>query len=53
LTAKHTRADLIRSLLEGVSYSLKDCLEIIENMGVTVESVRVSGEAREADSGGN
>ena len=43
LTAKHTRADLIRSLLEGVSYSQKDCLDIIEGMGVTVESVRVSG----------
>jgi xylulokinase len=43
LTAKHTRADLIRSLLEGVSYSQKDCLEIIEQMGVAVESVRLSG----------
>jgi xylulokinase len=43
LTARHTRADLVRALLEGVSYSLKDCLEIIEKMGVSVESVRVSG----------
>ncbi len=43
ITAKHTRADLIRSLIEGVSFSQKDCLEIIENMGVPVESVRVSG----------
>jgi xylulokinase len=43
LTAKHTRASLIRSLLEGVSYSQKDCLEIIEGMGVTLSSVRVSG----------
>jgi xylulokinase len=43
LTAGHTRADLIRSLLEGVSYSQKDCLEIIEQMGAAVESVRVSG----------
>jgi len=43
LTASHTRADLIRSLLEGVSYSQKDCLEIIENMGVSVKSVRLSG----------
>jgi len=43
LTAKHTRGDLIRSLLEGVSYSQKDCLEIIEQMGVAVNSVRVSG----------
>jgi xylulokinase len=43
LTAKHTRADLIRSLLEGVSYSQKDALDIIEAMGVTVNSVRASG----------
>jgi xylulokinase len=43
VTAKHTRADLIRSLLEGVSYSQKDCLDIIEQLGATVESVRASG----------
>ena len=43
LTAKHTRADLIRALMEGVSYSQKDCLDIIEQMGVAVESVRLSG----------
>ena len=43
LTAKHTRADMIRALLEGVSYSQKDCLDIIEQMGVGLESVRVSG----------
>jgi len=43
LTAKHSRSDLIRSLIEGVSYSQKDCLDIIEQMGVAVESVRVSG----------
>jgi xylulokinase len=43
ITASHTRADLIRALMEGVSYSQKDCLEIIEQMGVAVESVRFSG----------
>jgi xylulokinase len=43
LTAKHTRADLIRAVIEGVSYSQKDGLDIIEGMGVPVESVRVSG----------
>src|SRR5580693_4949432 len=43
LTARHTRADLIRSLLEGVSYSQKDCLDIIEQMGVSIRSVRASG----------
>jgi len=43
LTAKHKRADVVRALLEGVSYSQKDCLDVIEQMGVPVESVRVSG----------
>ncbi|HZU26758.1 MAG TPA: xylulokinase, partial [Bryobacteraceae bacterium] len=43
ITAKHTRADLIRALLEGVSYSQKDCLDIIEGMGVPLSSVRASG----------
>ena len=43
LTAKHNRADLIRSILEGVSYSLRDCLEIIEGMGAPVTLVRLSG----------
>jgi xylulokinase len=43
LTAKHTRADLIRSLMEGVAYSQKDGLDIIEHMGVPVNSVRLSG----------
>jgi xylulokinase len=43
LTAKHTRADLIRAVIEGVCYSQKDCLEIVETLGVVVDSVRVSG----------
>jgi xylulokinase len=43
ITAKHTRADLIRAILEGVSYSQRDCLEIIEGLGVNVEAVRASG----------
>src|SRR5260370_27437672 len=43
LTARHTRADLVRSLLEGVSYSQRDCLDIIEALDVPVSSVRASG----------
>jgi xylulokinase len=43
LTASLTRADLIRALIEGVSYSQRDCLDIIEELGVTVSSVRASG----------
>jgi len=43
LTNSHTRADLVRALIEGVSYSQRDCLDIIEELGVTVNSVRASG----------
>jgi xylulokinase len=43
LTARHERADLLRSLIEGVSFSQRDCLELIEEMGVEIQSVRLSG----------
>jgi xylulokinase len=43
LTARHERADLIRAVIEGVCYSQRDCLEIIEPLGVAVDSVRASG----------
>jgi xylulokinase len=43
LTAKHTRADLIRAVLEGISFSQKDCLDIVEGMGASVDRVRISG----------
>jgi xylulokinase len=43
ITAAHTRAHLVRSILEGVAYSLKDCLDILTEMGVAVGEVRASG----------
>jgi xylulokinase len=43
LTARHRRADLLRALIEGVCYSQKDCLDIVESLGVEVASVRASG----------
>ncbi len=43
LTAHHTRAHVIRAILEGVAFSLRDSLEIFREMGVPVESVRLGG----------
>jgi xylulokinase len=43
LTAKHRRADLVRAILEGVCYSLRDSLEIILELGAPVTNVRLSG----------
>lgn len=43
LTAAHKRAHLTRSVLEGVTYSLRDCLEILLEMGLPLEQIRASG----------
>lgn len=43
LTARHSRADLIRAVLEGVCYSQKDGLEIIASLGAHPTLVRLSG----------
>jgi len=43
LTAQHKRADLIRAVVEGVCYSQKDGLDIVEQLGIKVSAVRASG----------
>jgi xylulokinase len=43
LSTVHKKRDMIRSVMEGVVYSLKDCLSIISDMGVNVSEVRASG----------
>ena len=43
LTASHDRRHLIRSVLEGVAFSLKDCLTIIREQGLQLEQVRATG----------
>ena len=43
LTNSHKRADLIRAVIEGVSYSQRDCLDIVAGLGVPLSSVRASG----------
>ncbi len=43
LTARHKRAHLIRSLVEGVSYSQGDCLDVMLELHVEVNVVRASG----------
>lgn len=43
ITARTTRAMLIRSLLEGVTFGMRDALEIIKNMGCATREVRASG----------
>lgn len=40
---RHTKAHFARSVLEGVAYSLKDCYELISNLGIKAENLIVSG----------
>jgi xylulokinase len=43
LTARHNKNHMLRSVMEGVGYSLTDCVDIINEMGITVDEVRASG----------
>jgi len=43
LTAAHTRGHMIRSILEGVAFSLRDSFEIFKELGIPVKQIRASG----------
>ena len=43
LTASHTRGHMIRAVMEGVAYSLKDTFTILEEMKIPVTSIRLGG----------
>jgi xylulokinase len=43
LTASHTRAHVIRAILEGVAFSLRDTFTIFEEMKVPVTTIRLGG----------
>ncbi len=43
LSAMHTKRDLIRAVMEGVTYSLRDCLGVLEEMGVKPERMLACG----------
>ena len=43
LSAIHTKRDMIRAVMEGVSYSLRDCWEILKEMGVDIDDMTACG----------
>jgi len=43
LTASHTRAHVIRSILEGVAFSLRDTFTILQEIKVPVSMIRLGG----------
>ena len=43
ITASHTRAHLVRAVLEGVAYSLKDTFTLFSELSIPVNGVRLGG----------
>jgi len=43
LSAIHDRRHLVRSVLEGVAFSLKDCFAILREQGLSIDQVRATG----------
>jgi xylulokinase len=43
LTLAHGRGHMVRAVMEGVTYALRDSLQIIRKLGVPVEQIRASG----------
>lgn len=43
LSGMHTRAHMIRAVMEGVSYSLRDCAGVLRAMGVTSREIVACG----------
>lgn len=43
LSAMHTKRDMLRAVMEGVTYSLRDCVEVCREMGVSVSDMMACG----------
>ncbi len=43
LSAIHTKRDMLRAVMEGVSYSLRDCVEVFREMGISVSDMTACG----------
>jgi xylulokinase len=43
LELRHDRGALVRAVLEGVAFGLRDCLDLLRSLGVDARTARVSG----------
>ena len=43
LSAMHTKKDMLRAVMEGVSYSLRDCVEVFREMKINVSDMMACG----------
>ncbi len=43
LTASHTKAHVVRAILEGVAFSLRDSIEIFKELDIPIEKIKLGG----------
>lgn len=43
MTVRHERKDMTRALLEGVCYSLRDCYELMHEVGINPKEIIING----------
>jgi len=43
LSAMHTKYDMLRAVMEGVTYSLRDCVEILRELGINLSDMTACG----------
>lgn len=43
LSAMHTKKDMLRAVMEGVSYSLRDCVEVFKEMHINISDMMACG----------
>lgn len=43
LSAIHTKRDMLKAVMEGVSYSLRDCVEVFREMNINVSDMMACG----------
>lgn len=43
LSAIHTKRDMLRAVMEGVSYSLRDCIEVFKEMKINISDMAICG----------
>lgn len=43
ITLGHSRAHLIRAVMEGITFALRDSIEIMRELGINVQQVRATG----------
>ncbi|NLG50684.1 MAG: xylulokinase [Chloroflexi bacterium] len=43
LTLRHDKRHLVRAVMEGVAYSLRDSIELLRDLGIPIQQVRATG----------